>query len=332
MSRRLRMCRTLSVLLWTVMLLLAACREQGIQTLPTPLPTLTPTPLSTPLPAIPTAIPPGDPGNPVQLLVVPPAPVNQSAVADAQAAIEAESGLEVEVQPVERYAEALAALCGSAGGRVAAAWLNAPAYMAARAQACGQPALQVQQGRGAEARTGQAVEIIVTRGTVSTVSALAGRSFCRLSRQDFWSWLAPSLMMRASGVDPVYGLRAITDYDNQLDLIKAVADGDCAATGIPAGALDELADDLGNAAQEVRVIATSVEFPFAVLMIPPELPLGKRTTLVAGLRAAAANSGTAVLLRPLLGQTSLVPVAADDFADLEAFMARTGLDFAQLGN
>lgn len=333
-TSRLSFNRTAAIMLWALLLPLAACREQAAQTLATPLPTLTPTPFSTPLPAVPTAIPPGDPGNPVRMLVVPagPASAARGAVADAQAALQDQSGLELEIQTVERYAEALAALCESASGRVAVAWLNAPAYMAARAQSCGQPALQVQQGRGADARTGQAVEIIATRGTISTVSALTGRSFCRLNRQDFWTWLAPSLMMRASGLDPVSSLRAITDFDDLPNLIRAVAEGDCGAAGIPAGTLDELAGDLGSAVQQVRVIATSVEFPFAVLMLPPELPLDKRTALVDGLRAAAANTSTAVLLRPLLGQTALLPVTADDFADLEAFMTRTGLDFALLGN
>jgi ABC-type phosphate/phosphonate transport system substrate-binding protein len=77
-----------------------------------------------------------------------------------QTAIENESGMVVEVILVERYAEALAALCSSAGGQAAVAWLDGLTYMAATAQNCGLPALQVEHGTGRNATTGAAAQIV----------------------------------------------------------------------------------------------------------------------------------------------------------------------------
>ncbi|NWG17877.1 MAG: PhnD/SsuA/transferrin family substrate-binding protein [Chloroflexi bacterium] len=316
------------------LLALAACREEAPQNLPVASAPLTPTPLSTPLPAVPTLIPAGAEGNPIRLVVRPrgPAADARNATADVEASILEQSGLSVQVEIVERYAEALAALCDSAGGQVSAAWLDAPTYMAARAQNCGIPVLQIEQGTRQDARSGEAGLIIVAQdSSIRDVRGLDGRTFCRLGYDDFYSWLAPSLVMRANGLDPVSAPEAVVDYADVPELIEAVAGGDCDAAGIAESALEEYAGALGDVVDSITALATTTSFPYGVLVMPDEIPLGVRLSLTETLQAMSEDNVEAVKLRALLAQSALVSATADDFTEMVDFMDSTGLDFALLG-
>lgn len=317
-------------------LLLAACRRQDIQAGPVIASTLTPTPRSTPLPAIATAIPAGAEGNALQMVIRPDGSMSaaRSAIADFEAAILEKSGLTVKVELVERYAEALAALCDSSGGQVSVAWLNGASYVAAKAQNCGAPMLQVERGTRRDSKTGEAASLIVNAdANISTLSALRGKAFCRLAYDDFYTWLAPSLILKANGLNPLTDVGTVTDYEDIPAMIEAVAAGDCDAAGVAANVFDEYADVLGDAAESIDILTTTdTAFPYAVLMIPPDVQLGTRLTLNDALVVLAEDSATAVKMRALLGQNAIVPVTADDFNDLTTFVESTRLDFSQLGN
>jgi ABC-type phosphate/phosphonate transport system substrate-binding protein len=329
---------TLRLILLTLLIsaiFLAACRRQEASGSQTVLSTLPPTPRSTPLPAVPTAIPIGAEGNPLRMVIRPDGSMSSAriAIADFEAAVLQQSGIAVQVELVERYAEAVAALCGSSSGQMSVAWLDGASYFAANAQNCGIPVLQVERGLRQNARTGEAASIIVNAdANISTISALRDRSFCRLSYDDFYTWLAPVLILKASGLDSVTDINAILDYEDLPSMIQAVASRDCDAAGIPAGALDLYADDLGDAVDEIEVLTTSVDFPYAILTMPADLPLGTRIALTEALVAIAGDRETAVKMRDLLGQNAILPVTSDDFTDLEEFMTNTNLDFSQLGS
>jgi len=326
----------LLLILGSALLLLPACRRQAAQVGPTAAPTLTSTPRSTPLPAVATAVPAGAQGNPLQMVIRPEGAMSaaRSAIADFEAAILEQSGLSVRVELVERFAEALAALCNSSGGQASVAWLNGASYIAATAQNCGIPTLQVERGTRRDAKTGEASSLIVNAdANISTLSGLRGKAFCRLAYDDFYTWLAPSLILKANGLNPLTDVGAVADYDDIPALVEAVAAGDCDAAGIPADALDVYADQLGDISETVEVLTTTeVAFPYAVLMIPPDVQLGVRLTLNDVLVELAEDSTTAVKMRALLGQNAVLPVTSDDFQDLADFMDSTRLDFAQLGN
>jgi ABC-type phosphate/phosphonate transport system substrate-binding protein len=323
-------------ILVVVLLLLPACRRQGAQVGPTAAPTLTATPRSTPLPAIATVIPAGAEGNPLQMVIRPDGSMSaaRGAIADFEAAILEQSGLTVKVELVERYAEALAALCDSSGGQVSVAWLNGASYVAAKAENCGTPVLQVERGTRRDAKTGEAASLIInTDANISTISALRGKAFCRIAYDDFYTWLAPSLILKANGLNPLSDVGTVADYEDIPALVQAVAEGDCDAAGIPSDALDVYADMIGDVSETVDILTTTeTAFPFAVLMIPPDVQLGTRLTLNDVLVSLAEDSTTAVKMRALLGQNAIIPVTAEDFADLTAFVETTRLDFSQLGN
>lgn len=311
------------------MVLLSACRRQQATPQLVVREAGTPTPISTPLPPVPTAIPVGTEDNPLQMVIRAFEPaLARNSVARFQSAIEDESGLVIEVILAERTAEALAALCNSSSGQVSVAWLDGLGYMAATEQNCGLPALQVERGRGRDANTGQAGQIIATHDLgISAVSQLSGDDFCRLGYGDFYSWLVPSLLFEANGVNPLQDLESVTDYEDFPDLLEAVADGDCDATGIPEGILD----DADNVRDEIDIVETTVTFPYAILMYPIEVPLGIRLTLTDALISLAQDADNAETMQTLLGQDGLERVNADDFIEFRNFMDNTGLDFAQLG-
>jgi ABC-type phosphate/phosphonate transport system substrate-binding protein len=327
--------RILMLALWAAVFFLAAgCRRLGAEFQATLQPTLTVTPRSTPLPALPTAAPLGQADNPLQMIIRPDggSSAAQGAAADFEDAVKNESGLIIQVKLVERYAEALAALCDSSGGTIAAAWLDGLSYTAALAQNCGQPLMQVKRGSGNSARNGEAVSIIIKKGaSIGSVSALKNKTFCRIGYDDTYTWLLPSLILEANSVAPL-SLKAVNDYADVPKLVQAVADGDCDAAGISADALKQFASDIGDAADQVKTLETSIQFPYAILVVPAEVPLGTRLALTSTLTKLAQNSATAVKMRALLGQNALAPANTDDFTELADFMASTGLNFAQLGN
>ncbi len=311
--------------------MLVACRRESVSG-PLVQATLTPTPRSTPLPPVPTTIPPGLEENPITMVMRPSGNITvarrlltDAQIEDFEAAILEESGLVVQVTVVDRYAEALSALCDSTPLSVTVAWLDGLTYEAAQAQNCGEPVMQIERDR----ETGDAGQIVTASSLdVGGVAGLNGRSFCRISYDDYYTWLVPSLLLEAGGVDAVSGLSAITDYDDLDALMEAVADGDCEAAGISELAFAEL----GDVSDDLNVVASTPPFPYGVLMYPLNLTLGERLRLTDALLALAGDADGEDILRPLLNQDRLAVAEADDLQDLSNFLADTGLDFAQLGN
>lgn len=309
-------------------MLVAACRQVQVQG-PQVAATATATPRSTPLPAVATEVPPGTEGNPIRMLINPPGVVTAAQIAAFEEALQEQSALVVEVVVVERYAEALAALCGSRPTNVVVAWLDGITLQAAVAQNCGQPVMQVERGARTSRTSGEAGQIITSRDSgISAVRGLASRTFCRLSADDYYSWLVPTLMLRAGGVDPVNNLEAVVDYDSRNELIQAVIDGDCDAAGIAKTAFDSLRSVQKDG---LATIGTTPPLPYAVLLYPLSLPLGERIRLDNALLGMVLETDGSAAMKPLLNQDGLARVEEDNLRSLSDFLNSTGLDFAQLG-
>jgi ABC-type phosphate/phosphonate transport system substrate-binding protein len=310
--------------------LLAACLPDEAQQSPLAQATLTPTPRSTPLPPVPTVIPPGVEDNPIQM-VIRAATGRRNLISDAQVedfqdAILDKSGLIVRIMLVDRYAEALAALCDSRPTNVAVAWVDGVSYEAAKALECGEPVLQIERG----SQTGDSGQI-VTNGAlqIGSLGSLSDANFCRLGYDDYYSWLVPSLILQANGIDLANGLTTVTDYPDADTLIEAVADGECAATGISESAFDDLR---GTVRSDLDVLETSAPFPYGVLIYPIALTLGERLRLTDALLALSTDLDGGDVMKPFFSQDGLTTVESDDFDALSSFLGRTGLDFAQLGS
>ncbi len=246
------------------------------------------------------------------------------AATDVALTITERTGLQVEVNLVERDADALALLCASSGSDVNIAWVRGITVVAASAQGCGEPLMIVERGQGADARVGERVALITGESVgAASVGDLAESTVCRLGYDDRMTWLVPSLMLQAEGIDPLTERLTLVDYTNLDALIAAVETGECDAAGVPETALDE--------ADAVRVLAESAIIPYSVLVVPPNTPLDVRRALGEALVAMAINDDQARSLRVLVGQDALRPASENDLQPLRAFAERSGLDFAQIG-
>jgi hypothetical protein len=264
------------------------------------------------------------------------------------------TNLVIDVRTVANTGEALRALC-SVGDLPVVAWLDGLTYAAAKAENCGQPGLllarpaeTIEANETLEAvpteeadatpevsiteevalpsgfLTGQSGAIVVNRELGSTnLTAINGRTYCRLGLTDFYSWLLPTLVFSASGVDLTSGDATVVEYNDQGELLQAVGSGDCTMTGVSQTVVDAgLPDD-------VQVAQTTVPFPFAVLMYPPQVDSSTEQTLSDGLVAISTESPD--VLTPLLGSGTVVKTTPEEFTSLDTFLASTGLNFAELG-
>ncbi|MFN8451098.1 MAG: PhnD/SsuA/transferrin family substrate-binding protein [Anaerolineae bacterium] len=277
-------------------------------------------------------IPLGSEANPLHLEIVAPdssTRLVENAVTDLQQALLDDTEMNVVVELVESDAEALAALCDSSGGTIAAAWLSGLAYAAAYDQDCGTAALQVQRGERSSGSTGDTSLIIIRSALdVSGVGDLVDHVFCRLGYSDFYSWLVPSLMLRAGGITSAAQFSEVRDYDDPAAMIDDVASGDCDAAGIAASVYEDSASATARA--RVRTLQQSVEVPYLVLVVPSQLPLAQQDDLTNAL-VSIANGSRAGTLAPLLDQDQLFVVSDDELSSLRSFISRAGIDLAQAG-
>jgi ABC-type phosphate/phosphonate transport system substrate-binding protein len=196
----------------------------------------------------------------------------------------------------------------------------------ADAQADEPPAPQAREAAPPATITGRSVRIIAARtfGSVDP-TAVRGRVYCRTTFTDFASWLVPTLAFGTFGVDLERDAARIDEYPDHAALVDAVAEGDCDLAGVPAGLVT-----VGDANYNIAYTVPA-EFPLSVLVLPVTIGGGERLILTNALLDIAADADDAALLAPLLGQTALEPVTAEDFAPLLDFVGRSRVDLAALG-
>jgi ABC-type phosphate/phosphonate transport system substrate-binding protein len=308
-------------------------------------------------------VPTSTPQPPVLAMLIAAEEVEEGDIAALESELFRRTNLVIDIQTVARTSEALRTLC-AVNETPAAAWLDALTYAAAQAQNCGQAYLQVARDTAQEDvvsssteeaaataeiiptdeilpteeaqatdeplpsnfLTGQSGAIVVNREIGATdLNVVEGRTFCRIDIRDFYSWLLPTLMFDAAGVDLTAGDVTIVEYDENGTMLEAVAAGDCTMAGVSQSVVDE------GLPEGVQVAQTSVNFPFEVLVYPLEMDSGTRQTINNALLEISDDRQTAPLLTPLFGRAALLPASSEDFNELNDFLASTGLDFGQLG-
>lgn len=296
--------------------LLAGCRRSETVVV---IPTLSPTPRSTPLPPIPTRVAVGSSANPIQLAIV--TDDSDSAAALAETLAEA-TDLALEPLTVAQPSEALAALCASASGTPTMVWVDGLTALAARAQGCGEIALAVER-EGSTTRTYR----LIANGDIEAIEGLPEQTFCRVSVTDRDTWLYPSLLLDAAGVD-ITTFEAVEDYEDVDALIAAVLEGDCASAGVPTDSLEALSN---SERRNLTLLDNEVSIPYGVLVYPQAIPLGAREALDSAFLALVDDEAGAEMAQSLLGADALRPADDVDFESLEEVIAATGLDLAQMG-
>ncbi|MFN8377331.1 MAG: PhnD/SsuA/transferrin family substrate-binding protein [Anaerolineae bacterium] len=306
---------------------LASCRNAATTDPP---PTLTPTPMSTPLATLPPTIAPGSADNPVRFLIVTDATgrAANSAAAALRDALQEGTDLTMEVQLVSSDRDAVEALCNAFDGPQALALVSAPGYSAASALNCGFPLFLVQNDSDAVSR--DIVPIASEDSDIETLSGLTGHTFCRLSATDLNTWQAPSLVMLAEGLPPTSTLKEVVDVADLDTLVEQVASGDCDAAAL---ALDDYERIASSEQQDtITQLPQTLSLPLGVIMAANEFPLGMRQTLTEALRTFVRSTDGVGALDALAGAAGLVPYTDGALDDWNAFIARTGIDFAGFQN
>lgn len=316
----------------------------------------------------------------------------------------------IDIQIVDTSAEILEALCNSDDGYVNAAWVDGLTYAAAVGQNCGTAALQAQAGDERRLESGQAGVIVVNTGQIAAgnLAGLTANTFCRVGAGDAFSWIVPSLILRSEELDPL-DIPQVDQYEDYTALLDAVLQGECAATGVPQAVWESYREQAQTAldnAQAIEmqtataaveaeptatpdvtvtplptstpvpdslpldVVATTLELPLRILVLPFETPLAARLGLIDGLEALEFGELTAALavaaettpevavtaeaeataetertaeaeatpeletvnlLEPFFGDVTFGVVEGDEFEELFDFLEATGLNFSRLG-
>lgn len=245
--------------------LLAACGPVQVQE-------ALPTPTRDPLAFFaPTAISPGQPGNPLEIIYVPPVPDAPDVTTAAQnlaGLLSSRSGLQVTVTTVPTHAEALAALCDpNDGDRFPAAWLNGPTAVFAEAQGCGERVLTATFN----GEIGFAGEVVAA--TSGSLGALVGRSLCEYEStgfEAFYNQTLPTLALQASSID-ITRLLSIEVVPRDF-AFQSLQDGTCYAMGVPAGSVP--------ADEGLTIIYTSPVIPMGTLFLPDEMLITDESALI----------------------------------------------------
>jgi len=303
--------------------MLAACRNAPAAAPP---PTLTPTPMSTPLATLPPTVAPGSADNPLRFVIVTDAEgrAANSAVTTLTDALQAATGLTVDVTLVSSDRDAVEALCNAFDGPPALALVSAPGYSAASALNCGLPLFLLSGASDATSR--ELVFIASEDSGITGLSGLAGAAFCRLNANDLTTWQVPALWMLAQQLPPTSTLNAVTDVAGLDALVEQVASGDCDAAALAA---DDLERSLSPELEaDITRLTPTLNLPLGVVMAAREVPLGIREALAGALSEFGRSASGADVLEALTGAQGLVTFTEGALADWDAFIARTGIDFA----
>ncbi len=301
---------------------MAGCRRLDVG--PTPLPTLSPTPRSTALPALPTSVPLGSTENPLQMYITESNVVSMDAdVTNLQAALTDLTGLTINVLLTERPADALAALCASAESTVSIAWLDGLTALAAEAQGCGTMTLVLERNSDQGAQAARTFQII-TRRRVGDFAALTDGSMCRISASDFETWLYPSILLKANGVDVARSIDEINEFETVGEMAAAVADGACDGAGISAQSLAELDEAVRD---DLNVLTPSLDVAYGALLYPQQVSLNLRTAIDNAMTSIIGDvEQVAVVMAD-----SVRAIERDDMDSLRDALRDANLDLAQIG-
>lgn len=287
--------------LYLLIVSLAACGPARVQVTATP--RATATPFSTALPIVPTALPLGLPDNPLRLAL---APADLEAAQAQEEALEAQlaelSGVSVDLLLLADQRAVLEATCSGAGQ--VSGLLGDLLAVVAYARDCAQPFLQLSLDEQSQRQS-----VILLRSdpnrTNDSLTALVGRTYCRLGLDDPMSWLIPSLLLQAANVQPM--LRNVRD---EAALRQGLANGTCDAAGFERANLSQ--DEAG------RIVAESPPLPILTWFMARAVPLEARRALLEAFSPASevTLTPTASPAREQATATSATstPVAAEDEA------------------
>ncbi len=307
-------------IIFALMLVITACGPAPTPP-PTLRPTLTPTPLSTALPPVDTVVPMGSNSRPFGFVAL----TTDKSASGSQIAefLSDKTSSTFKVTLTNDPAEALKLICSETP---TAAILDGRTLLAALAQNCGTLAFKMQ---GKDNNYGVKADIIVRvlstdKNPPQSPRDLRGRDFCRLNGQDVVSWVLPSLTLKTSGVNPAGDLKGIKEFSTLEAMVQGLADGSCAAAGIPSGTLDSYSS-IKVTNGELRLMTSTAELPNGGLIISGTVPKSVSDALTEQVRRNPEE------FADVLGGFTLVAAEKDDYSDFIRFAENAGLNLRAIG-
>jgi phosphonate transport system substrate-binding protein len=266
--------------------------------------------------------------NPIVWSFVPSGETEQVAAGAEQVAdlLLNETGLYIETNVATEYAGVVEAMC-SDPPEAHMASLATFAYVLAADRGCAEAAL-VAVRFGSPVYNGQ----IIARADsgITSITDLAGKTFCRPDPLSTSGWIIPNLTMRAAGINPDTDLAEIVDAGSHDAVVAAVYNGDCDAGATYVDARGTIEEDSPDVMDVVNVIEVTADIPNDGVQFSTAMPQELRDKVVNGLLAIAATDEGKDALHVAYSWDGL-EVHGDDFYDpFRQVLQASGLSIDQL--
>jgi len=235
------------------------------------------------LPAPPSTL--GTEDNPLIMAVVPSGETETviTGFQEITDAVLAATGLYIEPFVATEYAGVIEAMC-SDPPKAHIASLATFSYLIASEKGCADVAL-VSTRYGSPYYNGQ-IFVHVDSG-IETIEDLEGKTFCRSDPLSTSGWVAPSIAMRAAGLDPDTAFANIVDAGSHDAAVAGVYNGDCDAGSSYVDARSNLEEDYPDVMDVIKVIMISPDIPNDGVQFVTGFDSGLRQQIVAALLALA---------------------------------------------
>jgi len=212
----------------------------------------------------------GSEENPIVWAFVPSGEMERVA-AGAQAVadlLHEETGLFFKTTVATEYAGVVEAMC-SDPPEAHMGSLATFAYVLAADRGCAEAEL-VAVRYGSPTYNGQI--IVRADSGISSITDLAGKTFCRPDPLSTSGWIIPNLTMRAAGINPETDLAEIVDSGAHDAVVAAVYNGECDAGATYVDARSRIEEDYPDVMEQVIVIEVTEDIPNDGVQYVPSFP------------------------------------------------------------
>jgi phosphonate transport system substrate-binding protein len=218
--------------------------------------------------------------NPLIWAVVPSGETERVVTGFEQVAamVKDETGLVITPFVATEYAGVIEAMCANPP-RAHIGSLATFAYILASSRGCAEAELVSE--RGGNAYYNGQIYVRADSG-ITSVSELAGKSFCRPDPLSTSGWVIPSITLRAAGINPDTDLQVV-DAGSHDAAVAGVYNGDCDAGSSFVDARTRIEGDYPDVMDVIRVIEISANIPNDGVQYVPSLSREMRDQLNAAL-------------------------------------------------
>jgi phosphonate transport system substrate-binding protein len=192
-----------------------------------------------------------------------------------------ETGLYFETNVATEYAGVIEAMCADPPEAHMGS-LATFSYVLAN-ERCGIETALVSVRYGSPTYNGQIITL--ADSGISSITDLAGKTFCRADPLSTSSWIIPALTLRAAGINPEADLAEIVDAGSHDAVVAAVYNGDCDAGATYVDARGTIEEDNPDVMERVVVIEVTADIPNDGVQFIPGMDEEMKTQIVDALLA-----------------------------------------------